>query len=229
MPESRRTPRQLAREETLQRIKDLALAQLADASAGELSLRAIARELDVVSSAVYRYFASRDDLLTALIVDAYGDLADHLEAAADHASDRRAAWTAKALALRAWARAAPHRFALVYGSTIPGYRAPETTIAPAGRVVLALAAVLPGGTEPRPDPAPSPDGTPADLTGQLALTAAALGIALSEDDLLWLVGAFARVVGALTLELGGHFVGGFEPADELYAALVEEEAARREW
>jgi hypothetical protein len=36
--------------------------------AQQLSLRAAARELGMVSSALYRYFPSRDDLLTALIV-----------------------------------------------------------------------------------------------------------------------------------------------------------------
>jgi cytochrome P450 len=61
------TPRQLARAENIERIKALALDQLATSSAGELSLRAIARELNLVSSALYRYFPSRDDLLTALI------------------------------------------------------------------------------------------------------------------------------------------------------------------
>ena len=90
------TPRQLAREQNIERIKSLALTQLAETGAGSLSLRAIARELNLVSSAIYRYYASRDDLLTALIVDAYGDLADRLEEAggssrgADHAG---AGWT----------------------------------------------------------------------------------------------------------------------------------------
>ena len=75
------TPRQLAREQNIERIKELALTQLAESGAGSLSLRAIARELNLVSSAIYRYYPSRDELITALIVDAYGDLADALEGA----------------------------------------------------------------------------------------------------------------------------------------------------
>src|SRR5689334_20405571 len=103
------TPRERARAETLAQIKRLALDQLATTGAGELSLRAIARELNLVSSAIYRYYPSRDELITALLIDAYGDLADLLAEAAR--TDRRGArrrWADTADALRRWARAEPH-------------------------------------------------------------------------------------------------------------------------
>ena len=133
------TPRQLAREQNIDRIKALALTQLAESGAGSLSLRAIARELNLVSSAIYRYYPSRDELITALIVDAYGDLADHLdEAGAAGRRGPRRRWVDTCLAMRAWAVSQPQRWALIYGSTIPGYAAPPDTIDPAGRVVLAL-------------------------------------------------------------------------------------------
>lgn len=216
------TPRQLAREETTARIKALALEQLASSSATELSLRAVAREIGVVSSAVYRYFASRDELLTALIVDAYDDLADHLERAGR--PDRRGArrrWLEVCGALRAWALAQPHRFALVYGSAIPGYAAPATTIEPAGRVVRAFCLPAAAG-----ETVPGTRGDPLTraLTGQLAVTAEALELDVDAGRTLLLVGAFAQVVGLLTLELNGHFVGGFEPADALFEALVADRA-----
>lgn len=216
----RRTPRQIAREETLRRIKTLALEQLASTGASELSLRAIARELGIVSSAVYRYFASRDELITALIVDAYTDLAATLEASAD-GERGRTPWVAVCTGLRAWAVAQPHRFALVYGSAIPGYRAPQATIAPAGRVVAAFAATALTAAAPAGSFSPT-------LHDQLANTADELG-ELDEALTAWVVGAFARVVGALTLELNGHFVGAFEPADDLFLSLVENEADRLEW
>ena len=91
----------------------------------------------MVSSAVYRYFASRDELLTALIIDAY----DALGAAAENAPgdgspvDR---WLAVCHAVREWALANPHEWALVYGSPVPGYKAPTDTVEPAIRVILAL-------------------------------------------------------------------------------------------
>ncbi|MDF9716716.1 TetR/AcrR family transcriptional regulator [Nocardioides sp. ChNu-153] len=222
----RRTPRQIAREETLVRIKTIALAQLAAEGAPGLSLRAIARELEVVSSAVYRYFSGRDELLTALIVDAYGDLAARLEAAGSGRGSARARWTATCDGLRAWAVAEPHRFALVYGSAIPGYRAPATTIEPAARVVRAFAAAVPPSARRAANDDHAVSRT---LAPQLAGTAEVLDLDLEPPVVLWLVGAFARVLGALTLELNGHLVGGFEPADDLFEALVAAEAAALAW
>lgn len=214
------TPRQRARDETLRRIKELALVQLAESGASELSLRSIARDLNLVSSAIYRYYASRDDLLTALIVEAYGDLADRLAAASepDRRGQRRR-FLDTAAAMREWALAAPHRWALIYGSAIPGYRAPTDTVDPAGRVVAAFAAACAGASSP---------STSAVIGRRLRADLDRLdgvldGVAGAET-LLRLVGAFARVVGLLNLELNGHFVGGFEPADDLYAALLEREA-----
>ncbi|WP_182524584.1 TetR/AcrR family transcriptional regulator [Nocardioides dongkuii] len=217
MPDGQ-TPRQLARAANIERIKELALRQLASEGATSLSLRAIARELNLVSSAIYRYYPSRDELITALILDAYADLADALEAAGGTRRSPRRRWADTCDGLRAWAVAQPHRFALVYGSAIPGYAAPADTIAPAARVVRALAApVVDGAPAPRP-------GLPRPLRRQLDAVTAELDLPLEQAGTLRLVGAFARLVGLLTLELNGHFVGGFEPADALYAALVEDEA-----
>lgn len=214
------TPRQLAREQNIARIKALALTQLAESGAGALSLRAVARELNLVSSAIYRYYASRDELLTALIVDAYDDLADRLEEAggAGRRGPRRR-WVDTCLAMRAWAVAEPHRWALIYGSAIPGYAAPQDTIAPAGRVVRALC-------QPVADAAPTaaPTAIGRGLAAQLGVTSDVLGLAVDRATMLALVGAFSRVVGLLTLELNGQFVGGFEPADDLYTTLVQQEA-----
>jgi AcrR family transcriptional regulator len=214
------TPRQIAREQNIDRIKALALTQLAEAGAGSLSLRAIARELNLVSSAIYRYYPSRDELITALIVDAYGDLADHLdEAGAAGRRGPRRRWVDTCLAMRAWAVSQPQRWALIYGSTIPGYAAPPDTIEPAGRVVLALC-------RPVAESGAAADGRTVGrtLAAQLDVTRQALELDVDRETMLALIAAFSRVVGLLTLELNGQFVGGFEPADDLFAALVEQEA-----
>lgn len=213
------TPRQLAREETLRRIKVLALGQLAEGGAGELSLRAIARELNLVSSAIYRYFGSREELITALIIDAYNDLADVLDGAAR--ADRRTPlrrWREICAALRTWARQQPHRYWLIFGTAIPGYHAPQTTLAPAARVYRALTVI---GLDAQPAGLPT---VGRELRGQLALAIGGLELSIDEQTMLVVVGSFARVIGLISLELGGHFVGTFEPADQLYASLVDQEA-----
>lgn len=217
------TNRELARIETIRRIKELALAQLAAGPASDLSLRAIARELDLVSSAIYRYFSSRDALLTALIIDAYDDLADQLEKEVDSPGEPRVRWLNAARVFRSWAVAAPHRFALIYGSAIPGYQAPQDTIVPAGRVVAALIRPIVDSAD-RQAPAPAAGVTSIELADQVQHIAAVLGVDKTPGIILPLIAAFSRLIGLLTLELNGHFVGGFEPADDLFGTLMESEA-----
>ncbi|MGO1198820.1 MAG: TetR/AcrR family transcriptional regulator [Dermabacteraceae bacterium] len=141
------TPRAAARERTMARIVELGNEQLREHGAAELSVREIARGLGVVSSAIYRYVASRDELLTLLIVDAYEDLADAVEAAiaavpsADTmaASAPRSRFLALGDEMCAWAIAHPERWTLLYGTPVRGYSAPaETTNASGTRVMQAV-------------------------------------------------------------------------------------------
>jgi AcrR family transcriptional regulator len=132
--------RQDARDRVEAQIIELGRRHLVTGGAAGLSLRAIARDLGMVSSAVYRYVASRDDLLTLLLVDAYSELADAVDLARD-ATD--GTWqdqvVAMAHAARAWAVGQPARWALLYGSPVPGYHAPaERTVEPGTRVVGGL-------------------------------------------------------------------------------------------
>lgn len=132
------------RAEMIDEIKKVARRQLATEGAS-LSLRAVARDLGMVSSALYRYFASRDDLLTALIIDAYnslGDVAERADARITDRSDLLGRWLAVTKALRAWALNFPHEYALIYGSPVPGYAAPEDTVEPSTRPVIVMGAIL---------------------------------------------------------------------------------------
>ncbi|MET7395054.1 TetR/AcrR family transcriptional regulator [Dactylosporangium sp. NPDC005572] len=134
------------RAEMIDEIKEIARQHLATDGAN-LSLRAVARDLGMVSSAVYRYFASRDDLLTALILDAYNALGSAVEEAEGQVPrealhDR---WMAMCTAVRTWAVAHPHEYALIYGSPVPGYRAPQDTVAAATRAVTVLGTIVQDG------------------------------------------------------------------------------------
>ncbi len=141
------------RQESRQRIEaaivEIGRRHLVTEGAAGLSLRAIARELGMVSSAIYRYVADRDDLLTLLVVDAYSELADVVDQAAaglSAESDWRTRLLEMACAVRRWAIDQPARWALLYGSPVPGYHAPaERTIGPGTRVVAALFSAVADG------------------------------------------------------------------------------------
>ncbi|MCF4122527.1 TetR/AcrR family transcriptional regulator [Antribacter sp. KLBMP9083] len=162
---SSQTARRRARAELTQEIVDIARGQLATSGAAGLSLRAVAREMGMVSSAVYRYFPSRDDLLTRLIIDGYdavGEAVEQADAAVDP-DDVTGRWVAVCHAVRTWALAHPHEYALLHGSPVPGYRAPDDTVGPAARDAVVYGRilsdawasgrlVLPDGGPPAPAP-----------------------------------------------------------------------------
>lgn len=224
-----RTARARARAALTADIKELALGQLAADGAAGLSLRAVARELGMVSSAIYRYFTSRDELLTALIMDAYSDLADQLDRAREDLTSEytpRERWIAAAVAMRSWALAQPHRFWLIYGTPVPGYAAPADTTGPAERVMLAFFGALDEaarrGEQASVDELPEDAGL---LRGQLVAAGALLGEAIPSPVLARGVAALAQLIGMINFELGGHFAGGFEPADDLYEHTVSGQVA----
>jgi AcrR family transcriptional regulator len=139
-----RTARERARAEITAEILDAARGYLATDGAPALSLRAIARDLGMASSALYRYFKSRDELLTSLIIDAYDSLgaaAEAREAAVDR-DDLAGRFAATCAAVRDWALAHPNEYALIYGSSVPGYAAPADTVRPASRVTTLLLRII---------------------------------------------------------------------------------------
>jgi AcrR family transcriptional regulator len=126
-------------------IRRVAGEHLAAYGASGLSLRAIARDLGMASSAIYRYVASSDELLTQLIVAAYDSLGDSVESALESsgATTPEAQFGVIAHAFREWARSHPHEYALIYGSPVPDYAAPGDRTNPAGtRVPQLLVSVL---------------------------------------------------------------------------------------
>ena len=143
------------RSEMSQEIKEVARKHVA-ADGANLSLRAVARDMGIVASALYRYFPSRDALLTALIIDAYealGAAATDAEAAVPR-TDLRGRWLAVCRAVRAWALSHPAEYGLLYGSPVPGYAAPQETVALAAKVVLLLVDIVVDGAD-RLEPLPS--------------------------------------------------------------------------
>ncbi|MCJ0875216.1 TetR/AcrR family transcriptional regulator [Streptomyces sp. AP-93] len=201
-----RGARERARIEVTAAIKDEARRALAAEGAAKLSLRAVARELGMVSSALYRYFPSRDELLTALIVDAYNSVG----AAAEGADARslaaggtpRARWAAVCGSVRDWALEHPHEYALIYGSPVPGYTAPLDTVGPASRVGNTLIGIVRAACEGRGISLPP---LPAELRPEAARMAADFAEGLPPEAAAALVAAWAQLVGLISFELFGQF------------------------
>jgi AcrR family transcriptional regulator len=223
-----RTARERARAELTREIKEEARRQLADSGAQGLSLRSVARELGMVSSALYRYFRSRDELLTALIIDAYDALGAAAEAAnsAQPATDIRGRWRATCAAIRDWARANPHEYALIYGSPVPGYQAPRTTVASAIRVVRVMGGILADGRPGTRDAGALHREEPVapELARQVAIVAEAIAPGVDDGVLARALIAWTQLFGMISFELFGQFVGTLEPADAFFGYTAEQMA-----
>ena len=221
-----RTARERARAELTREIKEEARRQLATQSASGLSLRAVARELGMVSSALYRYFRNRDELLTALIIDAY----DAVGAAAEEAiagrpaGDIRGRWRAVCTAIRDWALANPHEYALIYGSPVPGYQAPQTTVASAIRVVRVMGGILADANPPARGARLPGQPLPPVLAEQAAIVADLIAPGVPGAVIARALIAWTQLFGMISFELFGQFVGSLEPADTFFGYTVEQMA-----
>jgi AcrR family transcriptional regulator len=212
------TARARARAELVEEIKAAGRRQLSEVGASELSLRAIARELGMVSSAVYRYFASRDELLSALLVDAYNALGAAVEeAAADRRGSFETRWVRVATAIRAWAVAHPHEYALLYGSPVPGYQASDDTIpaavrSPAAALGVVADAVASGEIDLG---ATAPISRP--LRADLERLRAGSPGDLPDEVLVRALHAWTQIFGGISFELFGHLHNVVEAYDDLFA------------
>ncbi|PXY32585.1 TetR/AcrR family transcriptional regulator [Prauserella muralis] len=201
--------RERFRQATIDEIKQTARAQMAAEGPAGLSLRAVARAMNITPSALYRYFQGIDDLITALCVDAYNALADAVSAAVDAVdeADHVGRWWAYARAMRRWALEHPADFALIYGTPLPGYKAAPEETRPAGIRFTGVAlhlldkAIAAGKLDLdqaliqyRPDVSPG-------LTSMLD----AAGLLSDRRAIAILMGVWTILQGHLTLELFGHF------------------------
>jgi AcrR family transcriptional regulator len=194
------------RAEMIDEIKSAARRRLAT-DGGDLSLRAVARDMGMVSSALYRYFPSRDDLLTALIIDGYdamGEAAERADAAVTDRGDVAGRWLAVAHALRDWALSRPYEYALLYGTPVPGYAAPADTVGPAARPTLVLGRILADARDAgRLPPAAGPP-LPPGLAAELARIAELAAGGLDEPTMARGLIAWTELFGALNFELFGR-------------------------
>jgi len=188
-------------------VKQVALRQLAEAGPAAVSVSAIGKQLGVSGPALYRYFASRDDLLTELVIDAYHDLADALSAAASPGPGPRARLEGLARAYRFWALAQPHRYRLLYGPPLPGYDAHAERLVEASRramsQLLDVVRELGDGTiEPPAEP----------LASQLAAWVRPQDPGIGPATAWRAILIWSRLHGIVSLEIAGNFASmGIDP------------------
>lgn len=237
------------RRETVAQLRAAALEDLREHGAAALSLRRVARRMGMSPAGLYRYVASREELLTWLIADAYDDLADHLFAAIGAPAEDRSdpgsgppdvlvvaapeadvadRLRAVATAYRAWSVAHPNQFALLFGDPIPGYEAPADgpTTAAMTRVGAALGRPLVEAWHAgrlRPHVTDVTD----DLRRRLAPMDGIADEPVPAELALTLLLTWGRLHGQVSLEVFGHhawlFPDGCEPLfdAELEAMLVD--------
>ena len=210
------TMRERYRAQVRVEVKQAALRQLAQSGPAGLSVSAIGKQLGVSGPALYRYFTSRNELLTELVIDAYNDLADALRTAAGEPAGRgpRPRLEALARAYRSWALAQPHRYRLLYGPPLPGYEAHAQRLVDASHAAMnQLLGVL---RELGDRAAPAP---PQPLASQL--TAWALTPDVDGATALSAVLTWSRLHGLVSLEIAGNFHSmGIDPAQVFEAQLA---------
>src|SRR4051812_32895213 len=216
------TARERVRAELTAEITDAARRQLAEVGASALSLRAVARELGMASSAVYRYFPSRDELLTRLIVDGYDQLGEAAETADDAAAPPLDRWLAVCRAVRTWARAHPHEYALLYGTPVPGYQAPRDTVQAASRVGMVLGRILGDAARDGALPPAAGERDPGLVSDDAVAVLGGEHPSLDDAVRMRALLAWSSLYGTVSFELFGHFVGSVADGDRYFDRAMDE-------
>jgi AcrR family transcriptional regulator len=210
---------------TVAEIKSLAWAQIAENGAAALSLRAIAREMGMTSSALYRYFTSREQLLSALAQDGFASLADHLEAAETQLDEGGANRFLRVVrAYRSWALDHRTEYALTFGSPVPGLEChvPEVKAEMERGVAVLLRVMIEGLRAGLIQPPPLVGAHEPALRAKLARWAGTIEEELSAESLGACMFAWSQLHGAISVELFGHMPPDLMPADELFEYQMHE-------
>lgn len=224
------TYRERAQRATREAIKATARGQMARAGAAALSLRAVAAEMGLTAPALYRYYRNRDDLITALIIDAFDAIGDTIAAAAARCDgdDYAGQFVAMMAAYRDWALTHRADFALVYGTPLPDYDAPaEATDAAVRRSTAPLLALLVRAWRAGRTATPPAEALPATLREHfVAFAARELGAPVPPALLHDAVAAWAHLQGLIMLDLFGHLAPAAGDPAAFYDLAVRAEVAR---
>jgi AcrR family transcriptional regulator len=211
---------------TKEQIKQIAREHMAQEGTAAISLRAIARAMNVSAPALYRYFSSLDELITALILDAFNALADALELADKGVSqdDYYTRMLTVLLRYRTWALEHPIDFQLIYGNPIPGFHAPPEITVPAVQrgfvviVTILVEAMFVGEAQP----APEFNDVPPRVADALNEIIEKGGFPITTQMLYLGIVSWTRVHGVIMLELFNHLGPTVGVSEDYYRAEVDQ-------
>lgn len=129
MAESGPTRRERQRAATQAEIRETARKLLIASGPEAMSISAVARRIGLSGPAIYRYYASRDELVGAVIADLFAELAQAVERARDDLGDAEPGERLLVMsrAMRAWAIGHAAEFRLVFAVPIAeGNRQPDS-------------------------------------------------------------------------------------------------------
>lgn len=210
-------------EATSQAIKDTARRLMAEEGTAGLSIRGIAKALDMTPPALYHYFDSLDDLITALITDAFNAFADSLEFARDSQPEGDLVGRLKAvlLAYRGWAVQNPVDFQLIYGNPIPGYVAPrEITVPTVIRGFAVIVGLIDGLMQQGLVVPPPYNQIPPETAAPLRMLIERDGYPISELSMYLGIVGWTQLHGIIMLELFNHLGPVVQDVEAYYRAQM---------
>ena len=221
--------RERLRDATMAEIKATARRHLVASGPEALSLRAVARDMGLTAPALYRYVDSRDDLLTEVITELYGELTSSLQAAVDAqpTDDVGSRLVAASWALRAWALAHPTEFGLLFGSPLPGYAVPSEgqLHEAARRFGMVFADLFAQLWEQRPFPCARTEDLEPQLARQLAAYADSMSSPLPPGAVKVFLECWVRLYGLVCMEVFGHLKFALDDAQMMFADMLRTNGA----
>jgi len=191
---------------------------------GEVTLRAVARELGLTAPALYRYAPSHEELVRMIAIAIDAEVAVRVAAAADlqPADDPAARVLAACIEFRQWALSHRKEFALVF--TNVDVECIKEHDESSGLVFAGLLLAL---WEARRFPVPSLDELDPSLADILRAPDAPVDPSTPPglEGLTWLLQrGWSRLYGTVTLEVFGHVDPRIVEGAHLFKAMIEDQA-----
>jgi AcrR family transcriptional regulator len=211
------------RDATLLEIKEVAREHLRAHGPAGISLRGIARDIGMTAPALYRYYASLDDLLAAMIETYTNEMSDAMEAARDALpqEDLSGRLVAVTRSFRRWALDHTAEFTMMFGAPVPGFSEPKAdgVRAASGRLGGIFFALFAGLWRQRPFPVPTEEEIAPDLRRQLRIFATECGAdeaGVPLGVIRLYASSWVRLYGLVAMEIFGHVHFLLDDAEPLF-------------